>query len=244
MMANPIGSSSELKWTAEQDHLLSALQVLSTIQPKEKIRIINAPTFSIAIETRYWFRRSWSQDGCKPTIDLISKVMQKCLSFSSIALQNPPKDEKANIKHLELKKLYLPAIIGICHLRDLYASKEENELEQAKDLTEKINGYIASLYRICEDDEKLCEDDEKLMPQAVVPIDPSSIPPSLTTKLAVNVALPILASACSSVSMIGTVMSFRGIIWELITMDTKAQYAGLKLLYSGLRILNLSAFRP
>ena len=242
-MTNALVTLTEIKWTFEHENMLAGLIVLSTVGPNQKIKIKNASTLHIKVENRYFFvgiRRFWTGDGSKPSADIIGEIMQKSISFLSICFENPTAVQNSTIsaKYLEVKKHYAPAIIGICHLKNLYASPDENDLKVAQNLTEKINGYISPLFVLAEKEEAL------KLPKASVPIDPAMASTTMTQVMISNVAIPIIAGACSSVSLIGTAMSFRNILWDLITLDRNQEYAVLTVVHAGLRFLNMTGMRP
>jgi len=231
--------SAPLLWTEEQDNLLAGLNVLAHIKPNNKIQIQDPENYQICIDDRYLqcFRRGISGDGCKASIDIISKIMEGCLSYSALVHSTGTKiDKKVQNNYAEMEKLYGPAIVGISNLCKLYAGPTENELSSAKVLTQKINIYGVNILVYTNEVEiqEVC--------QPSIPLEgKGNSNPSMTRTVIANVAIPALSAACFAVSTVGTVSTAAKIIIDLMTIE---KYATIPLMVMGIKTINMARSFP
>lgn len=177
-MTSPVSNIHFVFWDIAQDKLLEALKVLSKVNQKNKIMIMDEETMTIAIENRVFqsARRRFSGDGCVSTFHMINKIMGESFSFAACAkeyfkargiklselvspgeLELEESDQKLREKYLEMRGLIKTALWGIHNIRNLYGSKEECELAIFSGLTKTINGSKLSFEGMFEKDEKIPE---------------------------------------------------------------------------------------
>ncbi len=171
-------------WTERHENLLRAMQVLADLKPDQKIRIINSEKLEIAVDTRYWFQRKLSGDGCLPTVNVVCKIMEECAYLSSRAKEST--DESLYEKHTSLKTLYPSALQGMAYIVQLYGSDKEKEYEVAHEFAKRIHLYDSAARHIL-------GDEASKVPTPSVPCEIPKDKRSIPHKVIVEVALPILA---------------------------------------------------
>jgi hypothetical protein len=207
-------------WTEKHEDLIRASQVLADLKPGQKIRIIDPDRFQIAVEERYWFQRKLSGDGCLPTVNIVCKIIEECFYLSSTIKDSA--DEKTCEKHASLKNLYPNALQGLNFIAVLYGSEKEKEFEVAHALAKKIHTYDSAARHIL-------GPEASKVPSPTVPCEIPEDQRSLPHKVIVEVALPILAVACSLAECYGTFSTAYGFVAKAIAFDRKEKNGPFKL---------------
>ena len=211
-----------ISWTEKHEDLIRASQVLADLKPGQKIRIIDSDRFQIAVEERYWFQRKLSGDGCLPTVNIVCKIIEECFYLSSMIKDSS--DEKLCEKRASLKKLYPNALQGMNYIAVLYGSDKEKEFEAAHELAKKIHTYDSAARHIM-------GPEASKVPSPTVPCEIPQDQRSLPHKVIVEVALPILAVACSLAEYYGTCSTVYGFVAKAITFDRNEKNGPFKLAF-------------
>lgn len=176
-MTNSVDTRSPAR--IEYDNLVDSLTVLSKVKQGNKvskIRIIEGhSTLKIALEDRPFEKacRAASGDGCKPTRDIIDKIMTRGCNYAvetkksiqkaeQLKLKEPHKYTQENEKNEKIiknryhdfKLLLVRALHGMSDIRDLYWSNDEGEIVVGNELTEKIDLYYRDIFRMFDATEK------------------------------------------------------------------------------------------
>lgn len=213
-------------------NLEKALETIAKLEPKQKIRILSRPQFQIAPETRYWFSRKWTGDGCQPTIEIICQIMDECISLSALVNETSPETIKR--RNARLKELYPLVLQGMRHLCDLYGSPEEKEYEAANGFAKRINVYVFSVRQIVGD----CGSSN--IPAPSEPCEILHIPRSIPYKVITGIALPAISTVCWVVSCYGTTLAAAKLVVEVANLGLlqNHRHSKIKLLLKAAQLMS------